>query len=233
MSRGVIHIVWGYKTRVRAALPRSIDSLKKWHPELEHRVIEMPDASDLRCKAKMYDLSPFDETLYLDVDTVVLGRLDFGFKKAKQHGIALCVNVNPWARRYVALSGHTVEYDTGVLFFSKKWMEYETIHGFKPREVFDAWKANESLDSESLFLSENGVASMAVNDQCGFAAAIESTGFNPFVLPVNWNLHPRWQKTFFGEVKIWHDYNEVAASLDVWNAGQSEETAVINCGQIQ
>ena len=35
----------------------------------------MPADSDLRCKSRMYELSPYDETLYLDVDTVVLNRV--------------------------------------------------------------------------------------------------------------------------------------------------------------
>ncbi len=45
----------------------------------------------LNQKATMFDLSPFDETLFLDLDTVVLGRLDFGFQKAQQFGLAIAI----------------------------------------------------------------------------------------------------------------------------------------------
>ncbi len=43
------------------------------------------------------------------------------------------------------------------------------------------------------------------NDQAAFAWAIEMTGFNPYVSPINWNLRPRWQRSFFGPLRIWHD----------------------------
>jgi hypothetical protein len=47
------------------------------------------------------------------------------------------------------------------------------------------------------------------NDQCYFAATVEEIRFSPFVLPLNWNYRPLWQLSFFGPVKIWHDYEEV------------------------
>ena len=49
---------------------------------------------------------------------------------------------------------------------------------------------------------------MRYDDQCSFAVAIEETKILPFVLPLNWNFRPQWQLSFFGPVKIWHDYAE-------------------------
>jgi hypothetical protein len=37
----------------------------------------------------MLEVTPFEETLFLDNDTVVLGRLDYGFQKASQFGLAI------------------------------------------------------------------------------------------------------------------------------------------------
>ncbi len=226
MSRGVIWMVWGDNERVRAALPRSQDSVAKFHPELEQRVLWMPARMDLRCKAQMFDLSPFDQTLYLDADTVVLGKLDAGFEKAHDHGVAITINANPWALRYAALRGHgdVVEYDTGVVFFSRQQ---------QAAMVFDAWRGGNDLDSSSHFRAAEGICRMPVNDQCAFAAAVHATKFNPFILPVNWNFHPRWQKTIFGPVKVWHDYNAVSESILRWNETQTMPGAVVDCGQFQ
>src|SRR3954471_11427917 len=121
MTRGILFMRWGNNEKVNAALPRAAEAVKAVHPELPITQLEMPDDSDLRCKSRMFELSPYDETLYLDVDTVVLGRLDFAFEKARKHGIACCINVSPWANRYVGLKdrGDIQEWDTGVVFFSK------------------------------------------------------------------------------------------------------------------
>jgi hypothetical protein len=221
---GALFMVWGENEKVRAALPRAVASFAYVHPELPYEVIEMPADSDLRCKARMFELSPYDTTLYLDADTVVLGRMDHALHKAEQHGLAICINPHPWAKRYDALHAHgeITEYDTGVIAFTK--------NGAK--RVFEAWKAGRDLNSRSYFLSSTGPCQMPVNDQCAFAHAIETTGFNPYVLPVNFNLHPRWQKCVFGPVKVWHDYGNVPDAIREWNAQQSAQGAIIQCGGI-
>ena len=79
-GRGVLYIVWG--SAAEGPLERSLDSLKSHHPELPVHVARLGDGACLLDKARMGDLSPYKETLYLDADTVVLGNLDFGFAKA-------------------------------------------------------------------------------------------------------------------------------------------------------
>jgi hypothetical protein len=202
-QRGVIYMVWGRESRIERALDRSIKSVNSIHPELPVEVIRV-DADDLvkalLKKAQMFEQSPFRETLFLDVDTVVLGRLDFGFRKAQDFGLACCICECPWAKRYAGIPGETIEYNTGVLFFNES-----------AKRVFESWtRLAPQLDSSTVFVTPQGqIARMPFNDQCSFAAAIEETQFSPFVLPLNWNFRAQWQFSFFGPVKIWHDHQEV------------------------
>ena len=199
-ERGVVYMVWGHEDKTERALERSIKSINAVHPELPVEVIRV-DASDpikgLLEKARMFERSPFRETLFLDADTVVLGRLDFGFRKARDFGLACCICECPWARRYAGIQGETVEYNTGVLFFSES-----------AKPVFESWvRLAPQINSSIVFLSPQGERlRMRYNDQCAFAAAIEETHFAPFVLPLNWNFRPQWQASFFGPIKVWHDY---------------------------
>jgi hypothetical protein len=130
--------------------------------------------------------------------------------------------------------GDMVEYDTGVVFFDKSWATGDDQAGtfFSSDLVFRAWNKEFNLDSASHFHAAEGIALMPVNDQAGFALAVDSTGFNPFVLPLNWNLHPRWQKTLFGPLKVWHDYGNPPPAIDQWNEQQGAVGAVNVCGEI-
>jgi hypothetical protein len=208
-------------------LDRSIASLKKVHPELPYAVEILPEGSTLLDKARMYDLSPFDETLFLDADTVVLGRLDMGFEKAKDWGVALCICECPWARRFGGLHGcgDLVEFNTGVVFFNKNH-EYVA-------DLFCKWQElAPKIDSSLEFMSDTGKAVMPLNDQASFALACEVEMFNPFALPLNWNFRHRWQKTVFGPIKVWHDYDDVPENVKRWNEAQSRPDAVIQCGRV-
>jgi hypothetical protein len=208
---------WG--TSHDQVLQRSLASLKAFHPELPVHVVELPETANLLDKAEMFDRSPFEETLFLDVDTVVLDRLDFGFAKAAQFGIACCICECPWARRYGGLRGDVVEYNTGVIFFNR-WMT----------KLFEAWKTNaKKLDSSINFRGPNAqLVKMPFNDQGGFAQAIEELAICPYILPLNWNFRPKWHRGLFGPVKIWHDYGNVANGILEWNARQSGEQKVID-----
>ena len=102
-KRGVLYMTWGNEPRTARALRRSIESLRRWHPELPVETVTGEDRGPfegLLQKAAMLERSPFEETLFLDADTVVLGRLDFGFEKARQFGLACCICECPWAKRY-------------------------------------------------------------------------------------------------------------------------------------
>ena len=207
-KRGVLYLTWGNDSKTTAALHRSVAALRRWHPELGVEVARGEDRGPfegLLQKAAMLERSPFEETLFLDADTVVMGRLDFGFEKARQFGLACCICECPWARRYRrSIAGDTVEYNTGVLFWTKR-----------AKPVFDAWREQAAtLDSSIDLVRPDGKPGvMPYNDQASFAAALELTSVNPCALPLNWNFRPMWHKTFFGPIKIWHDYSEPPAAL--------------------
>lgn len=224
MSRGVLFMVWNGGMETPSKLDRAIASVEETNPGLAIRVETMPDGSDLLCKSRMYDLSPFDETLFLDADTVVLGDLSFGFEQAKKHRLACCICECPWARRFLGLQhrGDIVEYNTGVLFFTKR-----------AEPVFHLWKENcETLNSAHYFDSSRGRECMVVNDQAGFAAAVADLDFNPFVLPMNWNFRKYWHRTVFGPIRVWHDMGAVTPQVKEWNARHAKASDVISFGMV-
>src|SRR3954470_2489079 len=84
-KRGVLYVKWGPND---AVLERSINSVRAIHPELPIPVHQLMGNPTLLDKAGMFDITPFEETLFLDVDTVILDKLDFGFEMATRHGLA-------------------------------------------------------------------------------------------------------------------------------------------------
>jgi hypothetical protein len=215
-GRGVLYMKWG--TSADEPLARSIASVKKFHPELPLHVATLPENASLLNKADMLDASPFEETLFLDVDTVVMDRLDFGFTNGLRFGLACCICECPWARRYGGLGGDVVEYNTGVLFFTRR-----------AKPMFDCWKEwVGKLDSSIQFRAPgNELRTMPFNDQAGFSFAVERVGISPYVLPMNWNFRPEWQKVLCGPLKIWHDYRPIPAHLESWTDRQRGEQKVI------
>jgi hypothetical protein len=225
-ARGVLYVIWGEAGQ--RLLPRSLASLRQYHPDLPVHIETLPDdtppMAGLLEKARMLDFSPFETTLFLDADTVVLGALDFGFAQAERYGLACAICECPWASRYGGLSGDIIEYNTGVIFFTRR-----------TAPLFARWKElSPTLDS-SFFHVPPGtrtVGRMPFNDQAGFAKAVEDTGILPAVLPLNWNYRPRWQSTFFGPLKIWHDYNDVPQGIFDANAYYANHAdAVMQCAR--
>jgi len=220
MTRGILSIYWGDESKL--PIERLANSIKKFHPELPHHIIKVDapggDPTSLNQKASMLDLSPFDETLYLDFDTVILDRLDYGFEKAAQFGIALSICESPWGRRYPKIfNGDEVEYNTGVIFFTKE-----------SKIVFDKWKELVKVVDSSLYMVVNGAPTiMSSNDQGAFALAIKQSNFNPFVLPLNWNFRPEWHQSFFGPIKIWHDYSNPPSFFTDLNKYYSNKDSII------
>jgi hypothetical protein len=183
------------------------------------QIEKLSDQATLLDKSRMFELSHFEETLFLDIDTVVLGDLTFGFKKAARHGIACAINECPWARRCTGLKGDgdIIEYNTGVLFFTRA-----------AEAVFTAWRRYAPvLDSSIKHLYEGRIGIDPVGDQASFAKAVDETGFPLFALPLNWNFRPKWYASYFGPVRIWHDYAEVPEEVVNNNASQERADALI------
>ena len=51
--------------------------------------------------------------------------------------------------------------------------------------------------------------------------------FNPFVLPLNWNFRPIWHRSFFGPIKIWHDYSDPPLFFDELSEYYQKSDAII------
>jgi hypothetical protein len=221
--RGVLYVVWP-GPNVERLLERSIASVQKIHPELPIHIQRLPEGSTLLDKARMYDFTPFRETLFLDADTVILERLDFGFDQANRFGLACCICECPWARRFTSLKGlgDLIEYNTGVLFFSHI-----------TKRLFDRWASiAKNLDSRLSFLRGDQICVMSENDQASFAEALRTDFYNPYVLPLNWNFRPTWQRLWFGDVKIWHDYADPLPGFLQWNKEQSQADALIQFAKV-
>jgi hypothetical protein len=220
-GRGVLMVKWG--TRLDDQLQRAVGSVRSVHPELPVHVHVLPDNSTLLDKAVLYDLSPFEETVFLDLDTVVLGRLDFGFAMAQRHGLACCICENPWARRYGGLSGDLVEYNTGVLFFTPR-----------AKPIFNKWAAYvRRIDSSTRYFANGGVTGDLCNDQAAFALAVSEAPSPPFVLPINWNFRPKWYRILWGPIKIWHDLRPIPTEILAWTRAQAQPDAIIQCTRFE
>lgn len=224
MTRGILSIYWGDESKL--PIERLKTSVKRFHPELPHEIIKVDapkdDSKSLNQKALMLDLSPFDETLFLDIDTVVLGNLNFGFEKAKQFDMAISICEVPWAKRYTkTFFGDEVEYNTGVIFFTRNAAPF-----------FEKWKALANITDSSIVHVLNGqVTVMPANDQGSFALAIENTGFNPFILPLNWNFRPRSYTSFSGPIKVWHDYADPPPFFNELNSYYEKKDSIIQYHQ--
>ncbi len=217
--RGILYVKWG---KDNAILERSLASVRTHHPELPIHVHQLPDNSTLLDKAAMFSFTPFEETLFLDVDTTVLDRLDFGFDMAARHGLACGICECPWARRYGGIKGDLVEYNTGVLFFTKK-----------AQPIFDAWNSLvRTVDSSIRFFNQQKqLVTMPYNDQAAFSLAVAQAPTppfpTPFILPFNWNFRPMWHRSWWGPIKIWHDYSAPPPAILAWNKAQSRPDAII------
>lgn len=209
MSRGVVYIAWGEEARSRSRL--SAESLARWHPELPIRCYELPDGCSLLAKSRMHELSPFETTLYLDCDTTILGRLDYGFERAETFGLACRINEVPWAKRWgdFPADSDLIEYNTGVLFFDRG----------KMAGLFEAWTRGVG---KSVFHHTDGRVFDQLNDQPSFAAAVHELGINPFVLPRNWNFRPSTDIDAQGPIKVWHDWQPPGDGLAEFCREQTE-----------
>ena len=194
-ERGVLYIAWEAADQAQTALlARAVASLAEVHPELPYRIVRLPGTRPHVEKATLGDTTPFATTLYLDADSVVLDRLDFGFEMAERYGLACCHGENPWRRRFVGITGDAVDYDTGVLFF-----------GAAAKPMLDAWKALAPLlDAPVNYVEDRQVRHAPPDDRLAFGEALARGAVAPFILPPNWSLRPPWQRSFFGPPKIWH-----------------------------
>jgi hypothetical protein len=215
MKRGVLYIVWGDK--IEPQLKRSKESLRRFYPDMPIHVVRgqnLPQRS-LQQKTAMGSLTPFESTLFLDADTVVMGNLNYAFERAEEYGLACALCECPWARRYGPAEGDNLEYNTGVIFFTAK-----------AQPVFDAWRQlAPACPATSVWQTTDGsLRGLDFEDQASFARAVRASGWNPFILPLNYNFRPLFYSHVFAPLKIWHSPADVPAHV-------AEITAAVESGQ--
>lgn len=199
MKRGVLYMLWG--TKCDEELERSKASVERLG--LQTHVVRIESRGDtLHQKSKMDEISPFDETLFLDTDTLALLELSYGFEMATRHGLAM--TIAPASNAAVQtpmpdMPADLVQYNTGVIFFTKTPAV---------RKLFARWREN--CDGKSY------------NDQPPFARAVYETNVAPFVLPMTWNYRPKYQGApLHGPLKIWHGRQPLPTNIDEYNRSAS------------
>lgn len=224
-SKGAIWICWG--NVAKDDLSRSVESVKKLG--ISTCIITNCDKSILpdvdliinfepaynTCQDRVAQLirsAPYDLCLHLDTDTEIQGDLEFGFDMASNHGLAICIAPAAFASRWHGMPNEypidLVQYNCGAFFFDKNNVSVQAL--------FKKWHENISKP----------LSRMKNQDQPAFAAAIYETGFNPFILPKNWNFRPDFGDiNGFGPIKIWHSKKIFPAGIpkesNFWNLNET------------
>jgi len=109
LNRGVVYTVYGDVEKYMEEACRSLASLRRHHPDISTALVasepnslfdicitrkDLPnEAEGFRTEEKygtkidLVHLSPFEKTLFLDTDTVVLGDLSYGFQLLEELSI--------------------------------------------------------------------------------------------------------------------------------------------------
>lgn len=197
-TKGVIYTVWDNYSK--GLLNRSINSIKDTYDykvyntdHYNYKGVSSRPGVWLDEENKLYDL-----TLFLDIDTVVKGDIEFGFKMAEKHGIACCHAPANSYEKFRKNNGLNLPelgkeediplYNCGVLFI-------DTTHK-GARNVLNSYKK----------LIENDVKNSYKTDQPYFAFACYVNNFNPYVLQKGYNYRPHlsYSGNLYGELKILH-----------------------------
>lgn len=202
MQQGICYIIWGDYNQ--AELDVSIQSAHKLSLPIE--IIEVEPQDGYLSQLEVFDKTPFDITLYLDTDTVLLDdNLDFAFKMAQEHGIALCMDPVNLSSRYGEWFIDRPEYNFGAIFFNKKILDEFVYNGVRA-----TWY--EILNRNAKFLETE-------SSQAVLTYTLHEEWINPYVLPHNYNFMAHMQPNpLTGEIKIWHShFQNIPATVWQWN----------------
>jgi hypothetical protein len=162
-----------------------------WKPHMGDQWIFLPlDTNQNRqVKTRIYELSPFDRTLYLDCDTMVLGDLSGIQWPLDYFDVLICAGDNPEIKERRILGGRQPysengHFNGGVLCFK----EADVVE-----EFFTRWQASFS-------------ALAYPQDQPSLMEAICLSRARIFPLSTQWNSGDRWLQTAAGRnrVVVWH-----------------------------
>lgn len=195
VSSGVVYIAFG-KLAIQACRT-SLQSLRKIHPQglkvatISEQPIEGADIhiqqqeKDIGArefKTYLYQYTPFEWTLYLDADTVVVGPLGAGFYALeKGWHMAAALDYRPTVSQIDHIPAEDVQatmqtlgtgdyphLNTGMLFFRKCW---------EVNKFYDAWYQEWQK--------------FHYRDQAAFVRALHQSDVKLWVLPWQWNTHRR------------------------------------------
>jgi len=155
-----------------------------------------------------YDLTPWDVTLWLDSDTLILDDLSFAFKMARRFGIAavLAPHSSLNGRGLSDIPGEAPEYNCGATWIDKNHKLTKNL-GDKWAEIVSEY------DGEGWW-----------TDQSSLSYALYKLKINPYILPLNWNFRAYMDREFdtgeyhtdhgYGSIKIWHSRTSVPLSFN-------------------
>ena len=217
----VIHIGWGesYLDQIALSILDSIPlnlphfliteenpPLKSEYRKLFDAVIEVNfEGSDINRKSEVLRHLPieFDTWLFLDADTRILKPITLGFEKAKQHGLAIPIEVQYCLEAYTTfgrvLDSEKVErrgilhYNTGVIFFQLN---------AQVKELFRLW--------DDLCHKHEKINN---NVQPYLTLAMEKLGFLPYVLSPSYSYRG-FGELASGDIYIWHSYVHLPPNLN-------------------
>lgn len=220
-EKGAIYLAFGNSYLIMALL--SIKSLKLHNPDLQvclvtniklrkedisilsesdHFILLNEEESNNRSiKTSINKISPFEKTIYIDCDTIIMNEIDDGFKFLNYFDIAIRLNPYPQTREGKAeikiLEDLSVRdcphWNSGVIFFS---------NSAQTQDFFKEWNAS-FLDLRNRY------------DQVSLVKTIFMNNSKVLSLPSRWNASDpilgrrKWRKS----TKIFHYATNISNSL--------------------
>jgi len=135
MTRGVIYVVWG--DTIEPLLKRSQESVRRFYPDMPMHVVrgQVDPVRGLQQKTSMISHTPFESTLFLDADTVVVGNLDYAFEKSEEIGLACCICECPWTAATARIRATTSNTTPAFYFFRPKAAPFSKLGNRSLRRV--------------------------------------------------------------------------------------------------
>lgn len=226
--RAILYIAWGeehLQLAMASARSAAFMNVPAFFYTNEATAALVPDASpfervitveivELNHLAKFYIMenlpAGFDSFLYLDVDTVVLKDVTFGFEMAERHGIAMApaphYSLDHFHRfgRVMTHAGVPLRgqylYNAGVIFFSRRPDVMEVLKTWNDLAV----RLVEETDYKK-------------TDQPFLTLAMELLAFNPYTLAPTYNYRALVGEPISGDVFLWHSYHPVPEDLNAYD----------------
>jgi len=162
-------------------------------------ILKINSTIDKRAKLECFNKTPYDNTLYLDADTVVCKKLISDFKILKNFDIACCHDSMRYGDVKLELYNENKnlfgdiplifpEYNTGVIFYKKNKVT---------QELFKSW-----IDTYDIINYPDSLHDKI--DQPSFRYALYYSSVNVSTLPIEYNVTPGLKKLYNTSPKSWN-----------------------------